>query len=77
MRGSLLTVLSVLMACASSSSWVPGEGSALSHQDNERDHAICSDQARTEVPNTRQPNDAVARMHAYRNCLKGRGWVRE
>ena len=77
MRGSLLAVLAVLMACASSSSWVPGKGSGLSQEDYEREHAICSDQARTEVPNTRQPNDAVARMHAYRNCLKDRGWVME
>jgi len=77
MCGSLLTVLAVLMACAGSSSWVSGEGSGLSQEDYERDHAICSDQARTEVPNTQQPNDAVARMHAYRNCLQGRGCVME
>ena len=77
MRGSLLATLAGLTACASSSSGVPGKGSALSQEDYEREHAICSDQARTEVPNTRQPNDAVARMHAYRNCLKGRGWVME
>ena len=69
------------MACAvsacASSNWVPGPGSGLQPEDYERDHALCSDEARIEVPNTAYDNDKVARMQAYRACLKRRGWVLE
>jgi hypothetical protein len=64
------------LACAGTG-WAPGPGSGLSEADFERDHALCSDQARVEVSNAQDPNDAVARMHAYRDCLKAKGWVKK